>query len=204
MSQPLVRIIDDNAEARSSTSFFLSMMGWEIREYEDAVSFLKNDDLERPGCIILDVRMPKMTGLELQVELNKLNCDLPIIFLSGHGDLDMAVHALKRGADDFLEKSAKPERLQAAVHKAVLRSVEKSQRQAEKQKSKYLFAQLTPREKEVAILASKGMLNKLIADKMNISERTVKMHRGNLMAKLEVKTVVELSEFLKTIGVTDA
>lgn len=97
MSQPLVRIIDDNAEARSSTSFFLSMMGWEIREYEDAISFLNEDYLERPGCIILDVRMPKMTGLELQVELNKRNCELPIIFLSGHGDLDMAVHALNAG-----------------------------------------------------------------------------------------------------------
>lgn len=111
MTTPLVRIVDDDADARSSSSFFLSMMGLEIKEYDSAYRFLEEDDMNRPGCIILDVRMPDMTGMELQVKLNQKDCRLPIIFLSGHGELDMAVHALKRGASDFLQKSAKPERL---------------------------------------------------------------------------------------------
>ena len=105
MTTPLVRIVDDDADARSSSSFFLSMMGLEIKEYDSAYRFLEEDDMNRPGCIILDVRMPDMTGMELQVKLNQKDCRLPIIFLSGHGELDMAVHALKRGASDFLQKS---------------------------------------------------------------------------------------------------
>ena len=88
MTTPLVRIVDDDADARSSSSFFLSMMGLEIKEYESAQRFLDEDDMNRPGCIILDVRMPDMTGMELQVKLNQKNCRLPIIFLSGHGELD--------------------------------------------------------------------------------------------------------------------
>lgn len=156
MNHPLVRIIDDDADARSSTSFFLSVMGWEIKEYESAVRFLETDDLSRPGCLVLDVRMPEMTGMELQVKLNQKDCRLPIIFLSGHGDLDMAVHALKRGASDFLEKTSKPERLQAAVCKAVKESVALTESIESREKLKSVFESLTPREKEVALRVAKG------------------------------------------------
>lgn len=202
MKLPLVRIIDDDADARSSTSFFLSVMGWEIKEYESAVHFLETDDLSRPGCLVLDVRMPEMTGMELQVKLNQKDCRLPIIFLSGHGDLDMAVHALKRGASDFLEKTSKPERLQAAVCKAVKESVALTESIESREKLKSVFASLTPREKEVALRVAKGELNKVIAYDLGISERTVKMHRSNVCAKLNVASAVELAAFLNELQVS--
>ena len=192
MTTPLVRIVDDDADARSSSSFFLSMMGLEIKEYDSAYRFLEEDDMNRPGCIILDVRMPDMTGMELQVKLNQKDCRLPIIFLSGHGELDMAVHALKRGASDFLQKSAKPERLLAAVKKAEIETLRK------------IYDSLTPREKEVVLGVAKGELNKVIGYNLGISERTVKMHRANLCSKLNVTSAVEMAAFLRKIGVLNA
>lgn len=204
MTTPLVRIVDDDADARSSSSFFLSMMGLEIKEYESAQRFLDEDDMNHPGCIILDVRMPDMTGMELQVKLNQKNCRLPIIFLSGHGELDMAVHALKRGASDFLQKSAKPERLLAAVKKAVTASMEEFESDSEIETLRKIYDSLTPREKEVALGVSQGELNKVIGYNLGISERTVKMHRANLCTKLNVTNVVEMAAFLRKIGVLDA
>lgn len=203
-NNPLVRIIDDDPDARSSTSFFLSVMGWEIREYQSALEFLESDDFTRPGCLVLDVRMPKMTGLELQLKLREKNCDLPIIFLSGHGDIDMAVHALKRGASDFQEKTTKPERLQAAVSRAVKDNMQLRQQMKSLEEFRKIYESLTPREKEVAVRIAKGELNKVIAYDLGISERTVKMHRSNLFRKLNVSGAVEMLAFLVRIGVADA
>lgn len=200
-----MRIVDDDADARASSSFFLGMMGWEIKEYESASRFLEENDPERPGCVVLDVRMPEMTGMELQVKLNQKNVRLPIIFLSGHGELDMAVHALKRGASDFLEKSAKPERLQAAVKKAVEQSLEEHKKTQAINELRAIYNSLTPREKEVAKGVAAGELNKVIGYNLGISERTVKMHRANLCAKLNVNNAVEMAAFLQKIGAeTDA
>ena len=203
-NNPLVRIIDDDPDARSSTSFFLSVMGWEIREYQSALEFLESDDFTRPGCLVLDVRMPKMTGLELQLKLREKNCDLPIIFLSGHGDIDMAVHALKRGASDFQEKTTKPERLQAAVSRAVKDNMQLRRQMKSLEEFRKIYESLTPREKEVAVRIAKGELNKVIAYDLGISERTVKMHRSNLFRKLNVSGAVEMLAFLVKIGVADA
>ena len=204
MTTPLVRIVDDDADARSSSSFFLSLMGLEIKEYDSAYRFLEEDDMNRPGCIILDVRMPDMTGMELQVKLNQKDCRLPIIFLSGHGELDMAVHALKRGASDFLQKSAKPERLLAAVKKAVTASMEEYESGNEIETLRKIYDSLTPREKEVVLGVAKGELNKVIGYSLGISERTVKMHRANLCSKLNVTSAVEMAAFLRKIGVLNA
>jgi len=137
-------------------------------------------------------------------ELNQKNCRLPIIFLSGHGELDMAVHALKRGASDFLQKSAKPERLLAAVKKAVTASMEEFESDSEIETLRKIYDSLTPREKEVALGVSKGELNKVIGYNLGISERTVKMHRANLCTKLNVTNAVEMAAFLRKIGVLDA
>lgn len=203
-NNPLVRIIDDDADARSATSFFLSVMGWEIREYQSAADFLENDDGLRPGCLVLDIRMPEMTGMELQLKLREKNSDLPIIFLSGHGDIDMAVHALKRGAFDFQEKNTKPVRLQAAVCRAVKDHLKlRAQKQATEE-FREIYESLTPREKEVALRIAKGELNKVIAYDLGISERTVKMHRSNIFRKLNVSGAVEMLAFLGKIGVTNA
>ena len=196
MTTPLVRIVDDDADARSSSSFFLSMMGLEIKEYDSAYRFLEEDDMNRPGCIILDVRMPDMTGMELQVKLNQKDCRLPIIFLSGHGELDMAVHALKRGASDFPQKSA--------VKKAVTASMEEYESGNEIETLRKIYDSLTPREKEVVLGVAKGELNKVIGYNLGISERTVKMHRANLCSKLNVTSAVEMAAFLRKIGVLNA
>ena len=104
----LIRIVDDDAEFAASQKMLIETLGWEVATYSDALEFLKEDSLERPGCLILDVRMPVMTGLELQQELEKRGCQLPIIFLSAHGDIDMAVHTMRHGARDFLQKPVEP------------------------------------------------------------------------------------------------
>ena len=201
---PLVRLVDDDDAFRESQKLFLSMCGYEVRDWADPVRFLEEDDMNRPGCIILDVRMPDMTGMELQVKLNQKDCRLPIIFLSGHGELDMAVHALKRGASDFLQKSAKPERLLAAVKKAVTASMEEYESGNEIETLRKIYDSLTPREKEVVLGVAKGELNKVIGYNLGISERTVKMHRANLCSKLNVTSAVEMAAFLRKIGVLNA
>ena len=201
---PLVRLVDDDDAFRESQKLFLSMCGYEVKDWADPVRFLEEDDMNRPGCIILDVRMLDMTGMELQVKLNQKDCRLPIIFLSGHGELDMAVHALKRGASDFLQKSAKPERLLAAVKKAVTASMEEYESGNEIETLRKIYDSLTPREKEVVLGVAKGELNKVIGYNLGISERTVKMHRANLCSKLNVTSAVEMAAFLRKIGVLNA
>ena len=115
----LIRIVDDDDEFAASQKMLIETLGWEVITYASAPEFLSEDALERPGCLLLDVRMPAMTGLELQQELEKRNCQLPIIFLSAHGDIEMAVHTMRHGAVDFLEKPVEPQRLLARVTKAV-------------------------------------------------------------------------------------
>ena len=200
----VVRIIDDDDSMRKSWRFLIEGEGWTTKCYSSALRFLEEDDRNELGCVVLDVRMPDMTGMELQVKLNQKDCRLPIIFLSGHGELDMAVHALKRGASDFLQKSAKPERLLAAVKKAVTASMEEYESGNEIETLRKIYDSLTPREKEVVLGVAKGELNKVIGYNLGISERTVKMHRANLCSKLNVTSAVEMAAFLRKIGVLNA
>ena len=189
----LIRIVDDDEEFAASQKMLIESLGWEVVTYASATEFLAEDALERPGCLILDVRMPVMTGLELQQELEKRACPLPIIFLSAHGDIDMAVHTMRHGAADFLQKPVEPQRLLTQVTKAVAASIRQTNEYDKLQKLVERIDKLSNREREIAKLVSQGLRNKEIARKLGIEETTVKMHRANAMAKLAANTSAELT-----------
>lgn len=197
---PLIRLIDDDEMVLGSESFLLRMEGWQTAQYLSAEEFLSKDDSERPGCIILDIRMPGLNGMELQSLMMERNIDLPIIFLTGHGDIDMAVSALKKGAVDFLVKPANDEKLQEAVKNAVEKNILSRQKKVEQDNMLELYALLTEREKEIAPLVANGTANKVIAIDLDISENSVKKYRSSILEKLRVRTIVELTDFLRKIG----
>ena len=197
---PLVRLVDDDEMVLRSESFLVRMDGWQTAEYSSAEEFLERDDFTRPGCVVLDIRMPRMSGIELQSLMNQRNIDLPIIFLTGHGDIDKAVSSMKKGAVDFLVKPPSEERFQEAVKAAVEKDVTNKTIKFERQTKEALFAELTPREQEIALPLAKGSANKVIAIDLNISEQSIKKYRSSLMGKLGIRTTVELNEFLRSIG----
>ncbi|WP_347281346.1 response regulator transcription factor [Turicimonas muris] len=197
---PLIRLIDDDEMVLGSESFLLRMEGWQTAQYLSAEEFLSKDDSERPGCIILDIRMPGLNGMELQSLMMEKNIDLPIIFLTGHGDIDMAVSALKKGAVDFLVKPANDERLQEAVKNAVEKNILSRQKNIEHDNMLELYEQLTEREKDIAPMVANGTANKVIAIDLDISENSVKKYRSSILEKLQVRTIVELTDFLRQIG----
>ncbi len=196
----LVRIVDDDAEQLKSLAFLLRMGGFEVMTYQSAQSFLEMDDPRKPGCLLLDHRMPGMTGMELQAELVERGSLLPVIFLSAHGDIPMAMQAVHRGAMDFLVKPAAPDVLIASVEKAVKKSFEDLAADAGQADLAEKAATLTDRELEVARLVALGLLNKQIGDKLGISLPTVKLHRGNAAKKLGVRSAVAMAKALESAG----
>ncbi len=200
INRPLIRLVDDDDDYRASQAFLLGTLGIELKDWGSAVAFLDEDDLNRPGCLVLDIRMPGMTGLEVHQELAKRGCRLPVIFLTGHGDVTTAVRTLTHGAVDFIEKNDDPMRLVEAVKKAVAHSLEAFQVTTEAEKKRTLFETLTPREQEILKLAAKGLSNKDIADTLGIGVVTVKMHRGNAFAKIEAQGALEAYKWLESAG----
>ena len=198
--RPLVRIIDDEESVRNSEAFTLRVAGFETVCYSSAEEFLQRDDLVHPGCIILDVRMPGMSGPELQREINVREIDLPIIFLSAHGNIGLAVDTLKRGAKDFYEKPVAPEVLRETVGRLVQENVQFRQQKYETQTLRKLYETLTNREKVILKLVAQNLSNKTIAEQLQIQEHTVKIHRGNACHKLNIKTVLDVHHFLTRIG----
>lgn len=196
----LVRIVDDDAEQLKSLAFLLRMGGFEVMTYQSAQAFLEMDDPRKPGCLLLDHRMPGMTGMELQAELVERGSLLPVIFLSAHGDIPMAMQAVHRGAMDFLVKPAAPDVLIAAVEKAVKKSFEDLAADAGQADLAEKAATLTDRELEVARLVAEGLLNKQIGDKLGILLPTVKLHRGNAAKKLGVRSAVAMAKALEAAG----
>lgn len=196
----LVRIVDDDAEQLKSLAFLLRMGGFEVMTYQSAQAFLEMDDPRKPGCLLLDHRMPGMTGMELQAELVEHGSLLPVIFLSAHGDIPMAMQAVHRGAMDFLVKPAAPDVLIAAVEKAVKKSFEDLAADAGQADLAEKAATLTDRELEVARLVAEGLINKQIGDKLGISLPTVKLHRGNAAKKLGVRSAVAMAKALEAAG----
>ena len=196
----LVRIVDDDAEQLKSLAFLLRMGGFEVMTYQSAQSFLEMDDPRKPGCLLLDHRMPGMTGMELPAELVERGSLLPVIFLSAHGDIPMAMQAVHRGAMDFLVKPAAPDVLIAAVEKAVKKSFEDLAADAGQADLAEKAATLSDRELEVARLVAHGLLNKQIGDKLGISLPTVKLHRGNAAKKLGVRSAVAMAKALESAG----
>ena len=193
---PIIRVVDDDRDLLQSLRACLSTFAWEIETYESAEAFLAQTDLDAPGCLILDVAMPGMKGTELQLELKRRGVDMPIIFLSGHGTIAMAVNAMSRGAVTFLEKPVSPQRLREAIVQTMSKILLSRGEDDAVSDAKARYATLTEREKEVAELISESLLNKTIADRLDISVTTVKTHRANVFAKLGVKTAVDMTKLI--------
>lgn len=196
---PLIRIVDDDEDFLDSQKMLLETLGWEVKTYSRTRQFLEEDTLSRPGCVLLDVRMPEMTGLEVQTELEKRHSTLPIIFLSAHGDIAMAVHTMRHGAVDFLEKPVEPQVLLQRVSSSIAASLRNSAEMEETRVIKERVAKLSGREKDVAKLVAHGLRNKEIARKLGIEETTVKMHRANALAKLAANSSAELTRLFTII-----
>ena len=156
--------------------------------------------MRHPGCVVLDVRMPGMSGLELQEEMTRRGIDLPILFISGHGDIPMAVAALKRGAHDFCEKPVAPDKFRAAVREMIEANIASRRAAIESAGKRELYDSLTPREADILKLVAQNLLNREIAEKLGIQEHTVKIHRSNGCRKLGVRSALEVSNLLREIG----
>ncbi len=201
VSTSAIRVIDDDASWRRSITRLLAASGYDVMPYESAEQFLRADDLSIPGCILLDVRMPSLSGLQLQRSLAEKNDALPIVFLTGHGDIPMSVHAMRAGAEDFLTKPVSSEALLAAVQRALARDSERRAQHDENQRLHARLDSLTPTEHKVFLLIVRGRLNKQIAYELGSSERTIKWHRHNIMEKLQEDSLAEMVSFAEHVGV---
>ncbi len=195
----LVRVVDDDPYMLDALRFSLEVNGWTIRTYTSGVAFLEELDFNQPGCLILDIRMPQLTGIELQEVLEDRNCPLPIIFLSGHGDMDTAIRAFRHGASDFLQKPVDLGELLRSLEKAKVKFEEKLTA-LEKMSPLARYRQLTDRQKQVLASLATGLDSPAIASQLAISPRTLQRHRQNVMKVLGLKSVAEAKDFLQKVA----
>ncbi len=192
MMQSTIFVIDDDPSVCKGISRLVRSAGFNVETFASARDFLASGKTDGPGCIILDVRMPDMTGPELQEKLSKTEYSMPIIFLSAHGNVPITAQAMKKGAVDFLTKPVDRDDLLGAIRISLDIAAEKCVERIENNSLQEYFKRLTPREHEIMTYVVTGMLNKQIASELNISEETVKIHRGRVMQKLEIVSVAEL------------
>jgi len=190
--EPVVHVVDDEPDVRDALSLFLESSGYTVRCHESAQDFLNDYRPEDPGCLILDLRMPGMDGLALQQELARRQIEIPVIFLSAHGDVPMASRAFKAGAVDFLEKPFNDEVLLSRVREALERDRRSRDRMVWEAAIRERFSRLTPREQEVMARVVQGMSNKEIARALGVSHRTIDVHRARVMEKMGARTLPEL------------
>jgi FixJ family two-component response regulator len=200
-SAATVFIVDDDASYLKSASRLLRASGYTIQAFDSGKDFLGQLRPEMRGCVIADLQMPELNGLELQEALSKATNPLPIIFLTGQGDIPSSVRAMRRGAEDFLTKDAPKEELLAAVERALARDTQERCHREHLEKLRGRFATLSSREREVLTHVLLGKLNKQIAADLDINERTVKLHRTNITRKLGVQSVAELTRLAKEAGI---
>ena len=198
---PCVFIIDDNAEVRRSLERLMRSAGLAAETFASAQVFLERAPYAGTGCVILDVRMPGMSGTALHEQLARLGIDLPVVYLTGYGDVRTGVKAMKDGAVDFLLKPFEDEVMLATVSQALARHATQRERERERSRRGALLARLSAREREVMECVIAGRLNKQIAFDLGISEKTVKAHRGRVMEKAEVRSVAELVRLCETVGI---
>ncbi|MFH1660708.1 MAG: LuxR family transcriptional regulator [Rhodocyclaceae bacterium] len=195
-----IYVVDDDEAMRDSMTWLLEGEGYVVACFDSAESFLKARRDDMRGCLILDVRMPEMSGLELHEKLDALGSELPVIFVTGHGDVPMAVSALQRGACDFIEKPFHNEDLLSRIVRALELDAQLSARRQRNGAISHRLDQLTQRESEVMKLVVAGKLNKQIADELNISMKTVEAHRARVMEKMGVRTLAELVKAVVTVN----
>jgi FixJ family two-component response regulator len=201
MLGPTVFIIDDDASVRKSLSRLLRSAGYTTETFASAEAFLGREHFNGIGCLLLDVQMPGLTGMDLQEELNRADYHMPIIFITGHGNIPMSVEAMKKGAVDFLTKPFDDKELLQALEKAIEKDTHARAQYDEALEIHRRIELLTPRENEILRYIITGMLNKQIALKLNIAEKTVKVHRGRIMEKLCVDSVAELVRLAEKVGI---
>ncbi len=189
---PIVYLIDDDEAVRVAVKDLLESVGLRAETFTSGREFLKAARADVPSCLILDVRLPGVSGLEFQRELTAANVEIPVIFITGHGDIPMTVQAMKAGAVDFLTKPFRDQELLDAIHKAVERDRARREEQAGVEDLRKRYEELTPREREVMGLVVQGLLNKQIATDLGTSETTVKIHRGQVMRKMQADSLPDL------------
>nr|WP_207796761.1 response regulator [Sphingomonas oleivorans] len=196
---PLVVIVDDDEIVRRSIGSLLRSIGLRTALFSSAQELLDADLPEDVGCIVMDVRLPRMSGLEFQTRLRKRGDDRPLIFITGHGDIPMTVRAMKAGAIDFLAKPFRDQDILDAVNVALARDRESRQAKASLADIRARLATLTPREREVMTLVASGLLNKQAAGELGLSEVTVKLHRASLMKKMRARTIAQLVRMVEAL-----
>jgi len=198
---PTVFIVDDEAPVRKALSRLLRAAGFVVAAFASPGEFLAQHDLHKPGCLVLDLMMPGINGMELQRALARKGSVLPIIFLTGHGDIPKSVQAMKSGALDFLTKPVNDENLLASIRVAIEKDRVARREQAELRDIRARLATLTPREREVLDHVVTGKLNKQIADDLAVVEKTIKVHRAHVMEKMKVRSVAELVRLTERSGI---
>ena len=201
-SQALVFVVDDDEAVRSSTKLLLKSVGLPAVVYSSAQEFLDNYDQMQPGCVVLDVRMPAMSGLELQQLLNMRGAIIPVIFITGHGDIPMAVEAMQHGAFDFLQKPFRDQDLLDRVQKALEKDRVNRVQLREKTRIQERRESLTPREREILELMTRGKPNKVMAADLGVSQRTVEIHRARVMEKMGASSLAQLVRMVMDLDQT--
>lgn len=191
---PIVRIVDDDASFLTAIARLLRASGFTVKTFASAADFLARPEMDTPGCVLVDLQMPGLSGLDLQEALTREGNRLPVIFLSGQGDIPATVKAMRQGAEDFLTKCAPKENILEAVNRAIDRDARERIKQARTKTVSTRFATLSPREYEVLQHVVQGRLNKQIASDLDIHERTVKLHRTAIKTKLKVDSTAELTK----------
>lgn len=197
----ILRIVDDDPDIRKSLNFLLRANGWNAKAYENCAIFFAEDTPSVPGCLILDVRMPDKSGLEIQQLLNERNYQIPIVFLTGHGDIEMAVHAMQQGAVDFLQKPVDSAKLLELIEKYCLLSAKKASPLLYLSPSEIneKLSRLSDRESQIIMLVKQGLTSKLISERLGLSEKTVENHRISACKKLNASNVAEIIKLLDAL-----
>jgi len=203
-AEPTVIVIDDDASVRAAIEDLLGSVGLRTLLYASPEEFLRSDWLDSPGCLVLDVRMPEMSGLDVQRELARLRIPLPVVFITAHGDIGMSVRAMKAGATDFLTKPFRDQDLLDAIHEAIRRDRQRRSEKAALDPLRRRLATLTPGERSVLARVLSGLLNKQIAAELGVSEVTVKVRRASLMRKLNADSLPALVQIAGRLGIAAA
>ncbi len=202
--KPIVFVVDDDISVRESLQLLIEFAGWQPKMFASAGEFLEHPRITMPSCLVLDISLPDLNGLELQKLIAPERTDMPIIFITGHGDVPMTVQAMKAGAVEFLTKPFDDELLLSAIRHAIKRSVALLDDQSETSVLRSSYDSLTPREQDVMKLVVSGLLNKQIGMKLGISEITVKAHRGKMMQKMKAESLADLVKRAVRLGLAPA
>jgi FixJ family two-component response regulator len=202
--QSMVYVVDDDASVRNSLSSLFRSVDFSVESFSSPTDFLKHDLADVPSCMILDVRMPGLSGLDFQVNLIEAGIKIPIVFLTGRGDIQMSVRAMKSGAVDFLAKPYREQDMLDAVTTAIERDRKRRETDRLSSAIRTYFKTLSPREKETMTLLASGLMNKQVAEKLSLAEITVKIHRGNVMRKMHAKSFAELVKMSEALGLSES